>query len=74
MTLLADLLGTDWWQPMPERFGMPIAELPRRQAEAAIRRFTRRVPPRMWRAGHVAPGGGGSRLERGGADYDNVGT
>ena len=42
MLLAADLLGADWRQPMPVRYGVPIAALTRRQAGAAIRQLTER--------------------------------
>ncbi len=51
LTLLAELLGTDWRQAVPARFGVAIADLNRRQAAAAIRQLTGGVRP-----AHVARG------------------
>ncbi len=51
LTLLAELLGTDWRQAVPARFGVAIGDLNRRQAAAAIRQLTGGVRP-----AHVARG------------------
>lgn len=51
LTLLAELLGTDWRQEVPARFGVVVADLNRRQAAAAIRQLTGGVRPQ-----HVARG------------------
>ena len=51
LTLLAELLGTDWRQAVPARFGVAIDDLNRRQAAAAIRQLTGGVRP-----AHVARG------------------
>ncbi|MCY3748929.1 MAG: hypothetical protein OXG64_06500 [Chloroflexi bacterium] len=51
LTLLAELLGTDWRQAVPARFGVGIGDLNRRQAAAAIRQLTGGVRPT-----HVARG------------------
>ena len=47
LTLLAELLGTDWRQAVPARFGVGIGDLNRRQAAVAIRQLTDgiRSPP-----------------------------
>ncbi|MCY3957408.1 MAG: hypothetical protein OXG65_03845 [Chloroflexi bacterium] len=51
LTLLAELLGPDWRQQIPARFGVVVGDLNRRQAAAAIRQLTSGVRPR-----HVARG------------------
>ena len=51
LTLLAELLGTDWRQAVPARFGVAIGDLNRRQAAAAIRQLTGGIRPP-----HVARG------------------
>ena len=51
LALLAELLGTDWRQAVPTRFGVAIDDLNRRQAAAAIRQLTGGVRPT-----HVARG------------------
>ncbi|MCY3913497.1 MAG: hypothetical protein OXG43_09645 [Chloroflexi bacterium] len=45
MTLLAELLGTDWRQELPVRFGVAVSDITRRQAAAAIRQLTGGVRP-----------------------------
>ncbi len=51
VTLLAELLGTEWRHEVPARFGVAVGDLNRRQAAAAIRQLTGGVRPP-----HVARG------------------
>lgn len=51
LTLLAELLGTDWRRELPVRFGVAVSDITRRQAAAAIRQLTGGVRP-----AHVARG------------------
>lgn len=51
LTLLAELLGMDWRQAVPARFGVAIDDLNRRSAAAAIRQLSGGVRPT-----HVARG------------------
>ena len=51
LTLLAELLGAEWRRELPERFGVAVSDITRRQAAAAIRQLTGGVRP-----AHVARG------------------
>ena len=51
LTLLAELLGADWRQELPVRFGVAVGDITRRQAAAAIRQVTGGVRP-----AHIARG------------------